>query len=341
MMMRQSVENSDTANHSAFIVPEQIRQLEQTFQPGILQRLDHPLLREKGVRVWVKRTDLLDSAISGNKWYKLRFNLIQALCDRAEGVVSFGGAWSNHLHALAKACQALNLPLTAVIRGEAETLKPSAMLQDADSWGMQCHYVTRLEYRKREEPQWLAALMAQFPGYVCIPEGGSSVLAFPGVMQLGQEIEADCRMLDIEPDQLWCAMGTGGTLAGLLAARSGRYRVMGVPVLKGGDFLYQEVMQKLARAGYIEGHESALPCFNLLTDAHAGGYGKVPDDLLHWIKVFEIDTGIPLDPVYTGKLFYRFFQAVEQNDIEPGQRIILLHSGGLQGRRGYGLGYTG
>ncbi|MBB1485380.1 1-aminocyclopropane-1-carboxylate deaminase/D-cysteine desulfhydrase [Oceanospirillum sediminis] len=319
-------------------LPERLAELEDHISPAPLLPLIHPLLEQKGINVLLKRTDLIHPVISGNKWYKLKFNLAQALQNNADGVLSFGGAWSNHIHALAKACRLLDLPLTAVIRGEPELLSHSRMLQDAVSWGMQCHFVSRVEYRKRGEPDWLNTLSEQYKGYYLVPEGGSSDLALPGVMALGREIEQDCRQGGLKPDQLWCAMGTGGTVAGLLAARTMPYRVTGVPVLKGGSFLYDDVVEKLEpaiRNGLVPEHCSAA--LQLLTDGHGGGYGRVKPELISWLSQFELETGVQLDPVYTGKLFYRFFQAVDRGECSSGDTVILLHSGGLQGRRGYGL----
>ena len=322
-------------------LPERLAELENHLNPAPLLPLAHPLLSQKGINVLLKRTDLIHPIISGNKWYKLKFNLAQALQGNAIGVLSFGGAWSNHIHALAKACRLLDLPLTAVIRGEPELLNKSQMLQDAVNWGMQCHFVSRAEYRKRDEPDWLNTLREQYKGYYLVPEGGSSDLALPGVMTLGQQIEQDCCQRGLKPDQLWCAMGTGGTVAGLLAARTMPYQVTGMPVLKGGGFLYDDVVEKLAPAiknGQVPEHCS--DALQLLTDGHGGGYGRVKPELISWLNQFEQETGVQADPVYTGKLFYRFFQAVDRGELSSGKTVILLHSGGLQGRRGYGLEWS-
>lgn len=340
-------------------VPELIQRLEQGFQISPLQAVEHPLLTQKSVQLWLKRTDLLHPVISGNKWYKLKYNLVAALQQGAKGIVSFGGAWSNHLHALAAGCRELQLPVTAVIRGEPELIEKNQMLQDAAQWGMEFHFVTRSEYRQREDEDWLQQLMQHYPGYLLVPEGGSSALAELGLVELGREIEQQLQDEQIIIDQLWCAMGTGGTFAGLLAARTQDYQMLGMPVLKGGDFLRQEVEQKLARSvfrsdgtqasssGSADSDSGVLDHgdFTLITDGHWGGYGKVKPELVRWMNQFYQDTGVLLDPVYTGKLLYRFFQGLELPDCEMGavpmgSRVVLLHSGGLQGRRGFGLPWS-
>ena len=337
-------------------VPEPIQRLEQGFKTPPLQPVEHPLLTQKNVQLWIKRTDLLHPVISGNKWYKLKYNLVAALQQGVKGVVSFGGAWSNHLHALAAACRELQLPVTAVIRGEPELVEKSEMLQDAAKWGMDFHFVTRSEYRQREDEVWLQQLMQHYPGYLLVPEGGSSALAELGLVELGQEIEQQLQAEQITIDQLWCAMGTGGTFAGLLAARTLDYQMLGMPVLKGGDFLRQEVEQKLAQSFYradnslMASNEKPLKSvehndFTLITDGHWGGYGKVKPELVQWMDQFYQDTGVLLDPVYTGKLLYRFFQGLELPDgdvgaVPEGSLVVLLHSGGLQGRRGFGLPWS-
>ncbi len=307
-----------------------------------LQSIDHPLLIEKEIELKVLRTDLVHSIISGNKAYKLKYNLEAALQQRARGVLSFGGAWSNHLHALAYSCYQLNLPCVAVIRGEPELILKSAMLQDLKQWDCQLHFVTRKAYRLRDDPEWLQSLAETFPDYFMVPEGGSSPLAAPGVAELAIQLEQRCKEADWQPDQIWCAVGTGGTLAGLIAGRTQDYQLIGVPVLKGADFLRQEIADRLTSGSSVEDRAQGQQNWSLLLDGHGGGYGKVSNTLLEQMAYLEEclsgDTfPLSLDPIYTGKLFCRFWQAVEQGDIPKGSRVILIHTGGLQGRRGFGF----
>lgn len=307
-----------------------------------LQSIYHPLLIEKKIELKVLRTDLVHPIISGNKAYKLKYNLEAALRQAASGVLSFGGAWSNHLHALAYSCYQLKLPCVAVIRGEPELIPKSAMLQDLKQWDCQLHFVNRKEYRLRDDPDWLRSLTELFPDYFMVPEGGSSPLAAPGVAELAIQLEQSCKEADWMPDQVWCAVGTGGTLAGLIAGRRLDYQLIGVPVLKGADFLNQEIASRLAADSAGDDSSQVQQNWCLLLDGHGGGYGKVSDALLGQVAFLEesLTGGTPslsLDPIYTGKLFCRFWQAVEQDDVPQGRRILLVHTGGLQGRRGYGL----
>lgn len=307
-----------------------------------LQSIDHPLLIEKEIELKILRTDLVHPIISGNKAYKLKYNLEAALQQGASGVLSFCGAWSNHLHALAYSCYQLKLPCVAVIRGEPELIPKSAMLQDLKHWGCQLHFVTRKAYRLRDDPEWLQSLAETFLDYFIVPEGGSSPLAAPGVAELSIQLERSCTEANWQPDQIWCAVGTGGTLAGLIAGRTQDYQLIGVPVLKGADFLNQDIMDRLTSDSVGNDSEQDKQSWSLLLDGHGGGYGKVSNALLEQMAYLEECLSgdafpLSLDPIYTGKLFCRFWQALDQGDIPEGSRVILIHTGGLQGRRGFGL----
>ncbi|OOV86730.1 1-aminocyclopropane-1-carboxylate deaminase/D-cysteine desulfhydrase [Oceanospirillum linum] len=306
-----------------------------------LQSLRHPLLTEMQVELCVLRTDNVHPVISGNKAYKLKYNLKAALERGASGVLSFGGAWSNHLHALAYSCHLLQLPCVAVIRGEQELAAKSAMLQDLKVWGTQLYFISRKEYRQRNNPDWLEQLTREYPGYFVVPEGGSSALATPGIAELSRQLECKCDQKNWQADQVWCAVGTGGTLAGLITGRTKNYQIIGVPVLKGGEFLTCDINERL-----LAGSDSGIEKKNwkLLFDGHFGGYGKAPPDLIRQItqlseglETFNPGLSLTLDPVYTGKLFCRFWQSLQAGEFRKGCRILLIHSGGLQGRRGYGL----
>ena len=311
-------------------------------QPPALQAVTHPLLDDKQVELRLLRADAVHPVISGNKAYKLKYNLEAALNEGAAAVLSFGGVWSNHLHALAYSCYLLQLPCIAVIRGEAELIPKSAMLQDLQRWGCQLHFVPRKEYRLRDGPDWLATLRQQFPDSYIIPEGGSSALANPGLAELALQLESACQNDHWQPDQVWCAVGTAGTLAGLINGRKSDYQLVGVPVLKGADFLIQDIRHKLTQPG--DQHQGLPEKCQLLLDGHWGGYGKAPPELLQEMQVLSAslqsidESSVPeLDPIYTGKLVSRLWHALQKNDIPGGSRIVLIHTGGLQGRRGYGL----
>lgn len=278
------------------------------------------------VRLEVLRLDLMHPLVSGNKWYKLKYNLADCLKRGSRIVISFGGAWSNHLHALAAACQISGIACIGVVRGhKPETLSPS--LCDMQAMGMQLHFVNRETYRLRHDPAFHATLIR---GLGCdevttqiIPEGGSNDLAMRGCAEI-----LSCH--SIEPDDydlIVTACGTGATLAGLILGAAGKGRFLGVSVLKGGDFLRRDIRKRLI------GVDCACDNWQLRTEFHCGGYARQTDELLSFIESFTHETDLPLDRVYTGKLFFALKQLVASGYIVADSRILAIHTGGLQGNR--------
>ncbi|WP_051222206.1 1-aminocyclopropane-1-carboxylate deaminase/D-cysteine desulfhydrase [Neptunomonas japonica] len=289
--------------------------------PLVVEPLELPLFVEKKLKVLIVRADLVHPLISGNKWFKLKYNLLAACKQNVSRVISFGGPYSNHIHALAWSAQQLGIDSVGVIRGE-EVSNP--MLADAQKWGMQLHFVDRANYRERHDPIWQAQLKQDVGSGVIIPEGGSNALAVRGVAELMRGILAQLPDLDY----LLCACGTGGTLAGLISAAPESVKLEGFPVLKGAGFLQDDVLKLLKVAG-VDAH---CP-WSLDLDAHYGGYGKIrKDHKEHWLAMEE-QFQILFDPVYTSKLLRRFLEKVEQGMYPAGATVALLHSGGVQGRR--------
>ncbi|ATG75266.1 1-aminocyclopropane-1-carboxylate deaminase [Zobellella denitrificans] len=283
-----------------------------------LQPLHHPLLRRHGIRLSIKRDDLLHPRLSGNKWRKLKYVLRQALTERATGLLSFGGAWSNHLHALAAAGRELGLPTVGIVRGEpASAANPT--LSDAAAWGMALRFVSRQDYRRRQDPDWLATLAADYPGHYLIPEGGSTGLALPGVAELWRELPA--------ADELILPVASGGTLAGLIEARPAGTRLTGYAVLKGAGWLAETIGDlcpaALADAGW-----------RLRLEHHGGGYAKCPAEDRRRILELATALAVPLEPVYSGKAMLGLFRDIEAGCYPSGSSLIFLHTGGLQGARG-------
>ncbi|MBT3147191.1 1-aminocyclopropane-1-carboxylate deaminase/D-cysteine desulfhydrase [Neptunomonas phycophila] len=297
------------------------RLYEETDLPLNVERLEHALFLKKRLSVCVVRVDQVHPQISGNKWFKLKYNLKAAIEQGASCIISFGGAYSNHLHALAYACHCLGLHSVGVVRGEPVD---NPMLIDAKAWGMRLHFVNRETYRLRAEPAWLNALPSLVGDGFILPEGGSSALAVKGVGELMQQIN------NVEPalDYVVCACGTGGTLAGLVSTAA-KTVVQGIPVLKGAGFLHDDVSTLLLASG----HERAASKWELDLFGHYGGYGKMNAEHIAVMKQLEDDFSLSLDPVYTAKLFRRFMEKVENDDYPEGSRIALVHTGGLQGRR--------
>jgi 1-aminocyclopropane-1-carboxylate deaminase len=274
-----------------------------------------------GLELWIKRDDLLHPQVSGNKYRKLKYPL-QALAGQNVHIVSMGGIWSNHLHALAHALAAAGHRGTALVRG-AEGMN-SAMLDDCRALGMQIRFVSREHYRVlRSDPQaWRAHLPDVEERYVWLPEGGSSAEALHGVAELIGE-------LPFVPDVMILACGTGATLAGILAGLRGRSQVLGVAAIPNAGYLRQEIASLLAAAGYPDYQN-----YQLLTDCHHGGYARVTPELLAFCAQFHADTGVLLEPVYTGKMLYALRQRWLAGEFPASSKIIAVHTGGLQGLRG-------
>ncbi len=309
--------------------------LEKTFNPSILTKIDDPLLLQYQIELWMKRDDLLHPVISGNKWRKLKYSLDHALSLGADTLISMGGAYSNHLHALAYAGKVLGLKTVGLVRGEKpETLTPT--LQDMTKWGMDLEFVSRAEYRQlRQYKNWHAPhqlpadlrhthhprryLPGLKPRQYWLPEGGAQILALKGVAELVAEVENPC-------DTLCVPCGTGTTLAGIINAVPEQVSVLGFAALKNADFLTAEVETMLSQS-----------CNNwqINLDYHFGGFAKTDAGLNAFIENFELKTTIPLEPVYTGKMMYAVYDLIKKHYFNPGERIIAVHTGGLQGKRGF------
>ena len=285
--------------------------------PSPLQRLHHPLLTRYDVELWCKRDDLIHPAISGNKWRKLKYHLLHAREHGKQHLLSFGGAYSNHIHALAAAGYQTGLRTTGIIRGEADAVS-NTTLRDARRWGMDLVFVDRQSYRQRQDPDWLAQFDA--PDTLIVPEGGSSPLAIPGVAELVGEVP-------FSPDLWVLPCASGGTLAGLIAGKRDREQILAIAVLKGGDFITDEVCRLHPAAASIPGWRIAL-------DHHDGGYAKFSPALWQWVEDFSADTGLPLEPIYSGKAMWGLFRELAAGHIAPGSKIVFIHTGGMQGLAG-------
>lgn len=290
-----------------------------------LQVVNHPLLDKKQLSLSIKRDDLLHPDISGNKWRKLKYNLIHAQQIGCQHLISFGGAYSNHIHALAAASYHLQLQATGVIRGEPHFIE-NPTLTAARKWAMQLQFVDRKTYRLREQSAFLDSLQKQFPDAFIIPEGGSNQYALPGV----KEIVAELVLQTTKPiDHIFTATGSAGTLSGLLLGAqqyTPNTKVHGVAVLKGADYLLPKVQAFTHCKDNLN--------WQLHLQFHGGGYAKVSRDLQQFCQQFTQQTSIPIEPIYTGKMFYGLWQLIEQDFFNKGQHIVAIHTGGLQGLAG-------
>jgi 1-aminocyclopropane-1-carboxylate deaminase len=297
--------------------PELIK-LEKTFKTSILTKIDDPLLNRYEIELWIKRDDLLHPIISGNKWRKLKYSLDHALFSGADTIVSMGGAYSNHLHALAYAGKALGLKTTGLIRGEQpETL--TLALSDMQNWGMELNFVSRSYYRLLRQFKGCHDLPGSKPQQYWLPEGGAQALALKGVAELVNEI-------DVAYDIICAPCGTGATLAGIIDTVPEQASVIGFAALKNAGFLQTDVESLLPRP---------FTNWRINLDYHFGGFAKTNTELMAFITDFEFKTGIPLEPVYTGKMLYALYDLIAKHSFKPGHRIIAVHTGGLQGNRGF------
>jgi len=287
-------------------------------QPAI-ESLSLPLFAQRDVRVDVLRADLLHPRISGNKWFKLKYNLLQAREQGCQTLLSFGGAWSNHLHALAFAAHLVGMRSVGIVRGEELDAHSNPMLQEAQQWGMELAFVSRQCYREWTRTDGPAADAHTW----IIPEGGDNHLGVLGCMSLVP------RAAYAGYDQVWLALGTGCTLAGVRLALPPTVNVCGVSVLA-GDWPRQQMQERLQQWNW---HEQAN--WDVLTQYHAGGYGRAPAAVLSFVAEFGDNTGVPLEPVYTGKAMQALCDQVQRGIVSAGTRVLFIHTGGLQGARGF------
>ena len=262
----------------------------------------------------IRRLDLVHPQISGNKFFKLKYNFLEAKRQGYQHILSFGGAYSNHIAATAFAAQQFGFQSVGVIRGEELADRPlNPTLATAQEFGMQLHFVSRDEYRRKQQPEYLAELAQQFPEHYIIPEGGTNALAIQGC----QEILKDS---DAQFDVICCAVGTGGTISGLIEASHAHQQILGFSALK-GSFLKDEVAQLTKKTNW-----------NILDDYCCGGYAKTSAALVQFIRDFEAEFSILLEQVYTAKMLMGIFDLIEKNYFPARSKLLVIHSGGLQGR---------
>jgi 1-aminocyclopropane-1-carboxylate deaminase len=293
-----------------------------------VQQVVHETFTDAGIDVLVRRDDLIDQQLSGNKFYKLFFNLSAARQQGFTRLLSFGGAYSNHLHALAAAGNRYGFNTLGVVRGE-RSAQLSPTLSDAEAWGMRLVFISRTDYRDKSESELLAELQSRYGDFYLIPEGGANLAGARGMQLLGQALE---QQLKGDYTAICMACGTGTSLAGLAAGIDSTKLALGFSVLKGEGGLGDSISTT-----YRQLCDSSVAAnWRLITGFHAGGYGKKhPEYLSQYWQNFERSSGIPLDPVYTLKLFWGINSLAQQGYWPRGSRIVAIHSGGLQGRRGF------
>lgn len=287
--------------------------------PSALQQLHDPLFEEKGVEVFVKRDDQIHPHVMGNKWRKLKYNIIHARETGYNGLLTIGGAYSNHIAATAAACKENGFRSIGIIRGDELHGQSNATLRFASSCGMKLIFVSRAEFRQIKEN--FEDLQEQYDSFYCLPEGGTNLLAIQGCEEIVKEI-------DIPYDFITCSLGTGGTMAGILRGMQGQKKIIGFSALK-GDFVHEE-FKKL-----LHGANISYSNYLLETRFHFGGYGRVTSELVNFINKTIVENNMVFDPIYTGKMYFGLKTRIREGGFARGMRIIVVHSGGLQGIDGF------
>lgn len=290
------------------------------YQHTPVQQIQVPVAEAAGIQLLIKREDLNHPTVSGNKWWKLKHNLVEARRQKHEALLTFGGAYSNHIFSTAAAARELGLKSIGIIRGEA-TLPMNPTLTFAKSCGMELKYVSRDEYKHKTEDQFIKSLHEEFGEFYLIPEGGTNALAVKGCAEFSREVLAGIKF-----DYLCLAVGTGGTVAGILRGLNRESNVIGFSALKGGSFLEDEVRNMLSASG-----DDKVHTWRIETHYHFGGYGKQTRELAEFIAHWD-GQGVPLDPVYTSKAWYGIVDLTKSGYFKRGSTVLFLHTGGLQGR---------
>lgn len=284
---------------------------------SINQFVELRLFAEKNITVVIKREDLLHPFISGNKFRKLKYNILAAQAQGKSTILTFGGAYSNHIAATAYAAKENGLKAIGVIRGEElqNSWQKNTTLQKAHEDGMQFKFISREAYRQKEEENFIERLKNEFGEFYLVPEGGTNSLAIKGCEEIITQNDEQFNII-------CCSVGTGGTVSGVINASVLQQRIIGFSALK-GDFLKAEIQKMVKKENW-----------EVNNDFHFGGYAKVTEELVRFINDFKQKTQIPLDPIYTGKMMFGLYQMIKLDTFAPGTKILAIHTGGLQGITG-------
>ncbi|WP_308993816.1 pyridoxal-phosphate dependent enzyme [Mariniflexile litorale] len=275
------------------------------------------LPKNNDVTLFIKREDAIHPFVSGNKYRKLKYNLLEAEKTGYKTLLTFGGAFSNHIAAVASAGKLMGFKTIGVIRGDEllHTVNDNSTLCFAQQCGMQFKFVSREAYKEKTTETFIEKLKTEFGDFYLIPEGGTNALAIKG-----------CEEILTPQDKIFhyicCAVGTGGTISGLINCLKPSQQVLGFPALKGA-FLQQDISKFVSKTNW-----------KLITDYHFGGYAKINTELITFVNQFKNDYKVPLDPVYTGKMMFGIFDLIEKGYFPKGTNVLAIHTGGLQGITG-------
>ena len=292
--------------------------------PSSISKIKNDFLQKKSIKLFIKRDDLIHDVISGNKWRKLKYNFREANLRGCDNILSFGGAHSNHLHALSYACNKMNFKSIGVVRGK-QNSHLNSTLSFCKKNNMSLHYVSRSDYQNHKySDEMMKRLKKIFGDYYVIPEGGCNLLGVKGCEEILEEI-------DLDFDVLCCAVGTGCTASGLINSMNPHQYLIGFCPFK------KVFEQKHNILKYSDVKLSSN--WELISDSDFGGFGKINVNLTNFIREFYLEFNIKLDLVYMGKLFYYLFTLIRNDFFKKDTRILVLHSGGLQGLTGFNFKY--
>jgi 1-aminocyclopropane-1-carboxylate deaminase len=288
---------------------------------SILQEIQG--LNFDGNRIFVKRDDLIHEDVSGNKWRKLKYNILQAKVNQKIGILTFGGAFSNHLVATASACHALNLKSIGIVRGDELSENSNQTLKKCHELGMHLIFVSREDYQQKTDYDYLNSLKNEYPDFYIVPEGGSNYYGMIGCQEIIKEIDQDF-------EHIFVSQGTTTTSCGILLSLKENQTLHVIPVLKGFDSL--EEMRKILNQALFDTEtvEELLTKVQVHPEFHFGGYGKITRELIDFISEINTKHQLPLDQVYTAKAFYGMLKIIYNEDFKN-KNIIFVHTGGLQG----------
>lgn len=298
--------------------------MDQLNLPSPLQKIDLDIFSQYNLNVLIKRDDLIHPEISGNKWRKLKLNLEKFQYGRYTALLTFGGAYSNHIAATAAVGRIKGVSTIGIIRGDELNPESNETLKKAAEDGMQLHFVSREEYSWRYETDYKNELRAQFGNCWIVEEGGANYYGMMGCTEIIKEIT-------VKPSHIILPAGTGTTAAGLLMAEN-YAKIIAVPVLAKGDFLREDIQSLLRYGGLtdedlMEKNEQLI----LPTEFAFGGYGKSTPELIDFMNEVYRESGLKLDHIYTAKAFFALRQFILEGKIKKNETVVMLHTGGIQG----------
>jgi len=274
-------------------------------------------IKSNVVQLYIKREDQIHPYISGNKYRKLKYNIIEAKQTGCDTLLTFGGAFSNHIASVAAAGNLFGLKTIAVIRGEEleSKIHQNPTLHFCKSQGMNFNFVSRELYRNKNDIEYLKQLKAIYGNVYIIPEGGTNFLGVKGCEEI-------LNNNDIDFDYICCPVGTGGTISGIIQSSYSHQFILGFSSLK-GNFLTKDIRKFVQKKNWA-----------ITSEYHFGGYARVKEPLIQFINAFKREQNILLDPIYTGKMMYGIFDLIEKGYFKTNSKILAIHTGGLQSIEG-------